>query len=89
MCGGSEAGLYSRLMDACITHQKRLLLDGCECLRLLLLCLFHLECGVLSSDDVFQDTSARYRAVEPSSGANVIPRWARLGLAGLRPYVIL
>ena len=40
----------------------------------------------LTSDDVFQETSARYRAVEPSSGSNVIPRRARPGLAGLRPY---
>ena len=29
-----------------------------------------------------QKTSARYRTVEPSSGANVIPRRARPGLAG-------
>ena len=40
----------------------------------------------LSADDVFQETSARYRAVEPSSGSNVIPRRARPGLAGLRPH---
>jgi len=41
----------------------------------------------LSSDDaVFRETSARYRAVEPSSGSNVIPRRARPGLAGLRPH---
>ena len=39
----------------------------------------------LSSDDVFQETSARFRAVEPSSGSNVIPRRARPGLAGLVP----
>jgi len=32
------------------------------------------------------ETSARYRAVEPSSGSNVIPRRARPGLAGLRPH---
>ena len=31
-------------------------------------------------------TSARYRAVEPSSGSNVIPRRARPGLAGLGPH---
>ena len=37
---------------------------------------------------VFQETSARYRAVEPSSGSNVIPRRARPGLAGLRPHNI-
>ena len=37
----------------------------------------------LSSDDVFQETAARYRAVEPSSGSNVILRRARPGLAGL------
>jgi len=43
----------------------------------------------LSSDDVFQETSARYRAVAPSSGSNVIPRRARPGLAGLRPHTIL
>jgi hypothetical protein len=36
-------------------------------------------------DDVFQETSARYRAVEPSTGSNVIPRRARPGIAGLRP----
>jgi len=29
----------------------------------------------------------RYRAVEPSSGANVIPRRAHSGLAGLRPHL--
>ena len=40
----------------------------------------------LSSDDVFQQTSARYRAVEPSSGSNVISRRARPGLAVLRPH---
>jgi hypothetical protein len=28
----------------------------------------------------------RYRAVEPSSGSNVIPRRARPGLSGLRPH---
>jgi len=28
----------------------------------------------------------RYRAVEPNSGSNVIPRRARPGLAGLRPH---
>ena len=33
----------------------------------------------------FQETSTRYRAVEPSSGSNVFPRRARPGLAGLRP----
>jgi len=38
MCSGSEAGPYLRLMDVCITRQQPLLLDGCECLRLLLLC---------------------------------------------------
>ena len=32
-----------------------------------------------------QETAARYRAVEPGSGSNVIPRRARPGLAGLRP----
>ena len=40
----------------------------------------------LSSDNVFQETSARYRAVEPKSGSNAIPRRARPGLAGLRPH---
>ena len=40
----------------------------------------------LSSDCVFQETSARCRAVEPRSGSNVIPRRARPGLAGLRPH---
>ena len=40
---------------------------------------------LLSSDDVFLDKSARFRAVEPSSGSNVIPRRARPFLAGLRP----
>ena len=30
--------------------------------------------------------SFRHRAVEPSSGSNVIPRRARPGLAGLRPF---
>ena len=44
------------------------------------------SCPVLSSDDVFQKTSARYRAVEPSSGSNVIPKRARPGLVGLRPH---
>jgi hypothetical protein len=39
-----------------------------------------------SSDDVFQETCARHRAVEPSSGSNVIPRQARPGLSGLRPH---
>ena len=34
-------------------------------------------------------TSARYRAVESSSGSNIIPRWARSGLAGLRPHTCL
>ena len=42
----------------------------------------------LSSDDVFQEISARYRAVELSSGSNVIPRRARPGLAGLRPHMV-
>ena len=42
----------------------------------------------LSSDDLFQETSARYRAVEPSSGPIVIPRRARPGLAGLRPHTV-
>ena len=41
---------------------------------------------VMSSDDVFQEASTRYRAVERSSGSNVIPRRARPGLAGLRPH---
>ena len=36
--------------------------------------------------DIFRETSARYRAVEPSSGSNMIPRWARPSLAGLRPH---
>ena len=40
----------------------------------------------LRSDDAFQETSARYREVEPSSGSNVIPRRARPGLAGLGPH---
>ena len=44
------------------------------------------EWGGLSSDDVFQETSTRYRAVEPNSGSNVILRRARPGLAGLRPH---
>ena len=43
--------------------------------------------GLLSSDDAFK-TSARYRAVEPSSGSNVITRRARPGLAGLRPDML-
>ena len=34
----------------------------------------------------FQETSARYRAMEPISGSNVIPRRARPGLAGLGPH---
>ena len=34
----------------------------------------------------FQVTSARYGAVEPSSGSNVILRQARPGLAGLGPH---
>jgi len=38
----------------------------------------------LSSGDVFHETSAGYRVVEPISGSNVIPRRARPGLAGLR-----
>jgi len=42
----------------------------------------------LGSDDVFQETSARCRAVEPSSGSNVIPRRARPGLAGLGPHTL-
>ena len=33
------------------------------------------------------ETSARYRAVEPSSGSNVIPRRARPVLAGLGLYI--
>ena len=33
-----------------------------------------------------QDEPASYRAVEPSSGSNVIPRRARPGLAGLVPH---
>ena len=40
----------------------------------------------LIPDDVFQETSARCRAVEPRSGSNVIPRRARPGLTGLRPH---
>ena len=44
------------------------------------------ERPLMSSDDVFQEKSTRYRAVEPSSGSNVIPRRARSGLAGLRPH---
>ena len=40
----------------------------------------------LSSDDVFRGVSARYRAVVPSSGSNVIPRRARPGPAGLGPH---
>ena len=40
----------------------------------------------LSSDAAFQEASAPYRAVELSSGSNVIPRRARPGLAGLRPH---
>ena len=43
---------------------------------------FHLA---LSSDHVSREMSARYRAVEPSSGSNVILRRARPRLAGLRP----
>ena len=33
-------------------------------------------------------TGPRYRAVEPSSGSNVIPRRARPGLAGLGPLTV-
>ena len=44
------------------------------------------EGGGLSFGDIFQETTARYKAVEPSSGSNVIPRRARPGLASLRPY---
>jgi len=40
----------------------------------------------LRERDPERATSARYRAVEPSSGTNVIPRRARPGLAGLRPH---
>jgi len=40
----------------------------------------------MSSDECIQETSARYRIVEPSNGSNVIPRWARPGLAGLGPH---
>ena len=40
------------------------------------------------SDDVFQETSARDIAVEPSSGSDVIPRRAHPGLAGLRPHTV-
>ena len=39
----------------------------------------------LSSDNVYQETSARYRAVEPGRGSNVIPKRARPGLASLKP----
>ena len=39
-----------------------------------------------SSDDVFQEISARCRAVEPSSGVKVIPRRARPRLAGPGPH---
>ena len=42
--------------------------------------------GSLSSDGVFQKTSARIRVVELSSGPNVIPKRARPGLADLRPH---
>ena len=42
--------------------------------------------GFIGPDDVLQETSARYRAVEPSSGSNVFPRRARPGLTGLRPH---
>ena len=42
--------------------------------------------GVLSFNDVSQEKSARYTAVEPSSGSNVIPRRARPSLAGVRPH---
>ena len=42
---------------------------------------------MLSSDYAFQETPARYRAVEPSSGSSVIPRRACPGLAGLRPQI--
>ena len=40
----------------------------------------------LNSDHVVQATSARYEAVELSSGSNVIPRRARPGLAGGGPH---
>ena len=36
----------------------------------------------------FSETSARYRAVEPSSGSNVIPRRACPDLAGPSPYML-
>ena len=36
--------------------------------------------------DVFLETSARDRAMDPSSGSNVIPRQAPPGPAGLRPH---
>ena len=34
----------------------------------------------------FQETSARYRAVEPSNGYNIIPMRARPGLSDLGPH---
>ena len=40
---------------------------------------------VLDSDECIQETFARYRAMEPSNGSNVIPKRARPGLAGLGP----
>jgi hypothetical protein len=36
-----------------------------------------------------QESSTRYRAVEPSSGSIVIPRRAGPGLAGPRPHTLL
>ena len=41
------------------------------------------QLGQDQPDHFLQETSARYRAVEPSSGSNVIPTRARHGLAGL------
>ena len=49
------------------------------------LCLEKLD-RHLGGTDVFQQKSARYRAVEPSSGSNVIPRRACPDLACLRPH---
>jgi len=43
---------------------------------------------LLSSDDAFQETSAQYGAVEPSSGSNVILRRACPGLVGRRPHSV-
>ena len=37
-------------------------------------------------DECIQETSARYRTVEPSNGSNVILRLDRPGLAGLGPH---